>query len=476
MTGTNVTRGYGLLENYLNRRRCAVANRLIPSSQMKIAIINVPNKTKFSMNKDLAGGIGQTWDLGNSLFSRILAKVRKNSVNLPVLSLAYIQAILKGKGVYTKYFESIPHEKFDIFLIYGSMIDYQNENQFAKNLKRKYPDSKIGFIGPFPSKYPRLFKSDFIIIGEPESFFLYAFNKNKEINKRIIKAKNPLDLNDLPTPDFDNFPIATYSYFPALTKQPVLTLQASRGCPYSCIFYCPYGSYQGSSYKKRAPEKLIDDIKTLIQKYKIKSLQFRDPTFGIDKEQVKNLCKLLIKNKIKINWGIETRPDLLSKQLISLMFKAGLRNINLGIETPNPKIAKINKRKLSPLSSQKIIIDFCKRIGVKISAFYIFGYEGDTIESINRNIEFSIKLNTNAVRFAISTPFPGTEFFEKLKKEKRITTFDFNKYNSFNLVFKHNNLKKEELSYLMEKAYRKYYLRPGYMVDFLKWKIREFWL
>jgi len=442
---------------------------------MKIALIDVPNKTKFSMNKDLAGGLGQTWNLGNSLFSRVLARIRKNAVNLPVLSLAYIQAILKDKGVYTGYFQSIPDEEFDIFLIYGSMIDHKNENQFAQNLKKKYPDSKNGFIGPFPSKYPELFKSDFIVTGEPESFFLYEFDTSQGINKRIIEARKPLDMNDLPTPDFDNFPVSTYNYFPALTKRPVLTLQASRGCPYSCRYYCAYGAYQGSAYKQRSPEKLVADIETLIHKYRIKSLQLRDATFGIDKEQVKSLCQLLVKHKIKIDWGIETRLDLLSQPLISLMQKAGLRNINLGIETANPDIAKRNRRQLSPFSSQKEIIDFCKRVDVKVSAFYLLGYEGDTIESINCSIEQAIKLNTTGARFAINTPFPGTEFFEKLKKEKRIKTLDFNEYNSFNLVFEHDNLKKEELSDLMEKAYRKYYLRPGYMIDFLKWKIREFW-
>lgn len=441
---------------------------------MKIALINVPDKIKFSMNKDLVGGLGQVWEMGNSVFSKILSYIRKNSVNLPILSLAHIQAILKNKKIYVKYFESVPEEKFDIFFVYGSMINYENENHFVKKIKEKYPDSKVGFIGPFPTKYPHYFKTDFVIIGEPESFFLYGFYKDKKKYRGLIKVKKLVDMNDLPAPDFDGFPIEKYGYFPALNKKPILTLQATRGCPFSCSYYCAYGSYQGSKYRKRTSQKLFDDIKTLIKKYKIKSLQFRDPTFGLDKEQVQKLCGLLIKNKIKIEWGIETRIDLLDKKFIKIMFDAGLRNINVGIETINSEIAETNKRKLAKFKHQEEIVDFCKKTGVKISAFYIFGYEGDTEKSIKELIKYAIKLNTNGARFAVITPFPGTAFFEKLKKENKLKTFDFKKYNSFRLVFKHDNLSAKQLSDLREMAFRRYYLRLGYMLEFLKWRIREF--
>ena len=74
-------------------------------------------------------------------------------------------------------------------------------------------NSKIGFLGSFPTKYPEYFKSDFIIIGEPESFFLYQFYKNKKKYNGLIKVKKLVDMEKLPTPDFDGFPIKNYGYF-----------------------------------------------------------------------------------------------------------------------------------------------------------------------------------------------------------------------------------------------------------------------
>lgn len=440
---------------------------------MKIALINVPPRRGHSANKDLAGGLGQSWELKGSFFLNILSKIVKSSVKIPVLSLAYTQAILKKKGFQVKYLESIPKESFDIFLVYGSMIDFKLENAFSKALKSKYPNSLIGFIGPFPSRFPELFNSDFVIQGEPEAFFLYQFNEKIKLEK-LIKVSSLVNMEDLPTPDFTGFPIKSYKYSPALNKNPVLTLQASRGCPYECCYYCAYGSYQGQAYRKRSPEKIFQDILELKKKYKIKSLQFRDPTFGLDRTQVRDLCWLLIKNKVKLEWGMETRLDLLDLKLIKLMHLAGLRNINIGIETFNPNIALKNKRKILQGDFQKKILEECYNLGIKVSGFYIFGYEADTQESILKTIDYSTKIKTNAARFAIFTPFPGTGFYNQLEKENRILEKDFSKYTSFRLVFKHPNLTSRILSKLTTKAYHNYYLRVKAVLDFLKWKIREF--
>ena len=440
---------------------------------MKIAIINVPASKKHAVNKDLAGGLGQSWALSGSFVLNLISRLVKSSIRIPVLSLAYLQAILKNKGFQVNYYESIPRKHFDIFLIYGSMIEFKQENRFSRLLKFQHPNSLVGFIGPFPSRFPELFESDFVIQGEAESFFLYQFNETSNLNK-TVKVFKQVEMDDLPTPDFTGFPLRSYKYSPALNKTPVLTLQASRGCPYDCGYYCAYGSYQGRSYRKRSAKKLFHDILDLKKKYKIKSLQFRDPTFGLDKKQVIELCFLLISNKISLEWGMETRLDLLDMKIVKLMKRAGLKNINIGIETYSPDIAIKNKRKILGLEHQEKILKLCSQLGIKVSGFYIFGYEGDTEKSIKKTIEFARKIKTNAARFAIFTPFPGTGFYNQLEKENRITVKDFSEYNSFKLVFKHQNLDSKSLSDLITQAYSKYYFRIPAILGFLKWKIKEF--
>ena len=445
---------------------------------MDICLLNPTNSLKGeAMNKDLAGGLGTLSDFGGSFTSKVLSFIKKKSVILPIISFAYIQAILKKKGHNVAYVEGDNiTKKYDLILVYGSIVDFKNEVDICKKIKHNFPSTKIGFFGSFPSIRPDLFNEfDFVIIGEAESFFLYEFKSMNQI-KKITNVKKILNLDDLPSPDFDNFPIDKYSYFPAIKEKPFLVLQMSKGCPYSCAYYCPYGSIQGKQYRKRSAENIFADILKLIKRYKAKGIQFRDPTFGIDKAEITKFCNLIIDNKIKIKFGIETRIDLLDKEIISLMFRAGLRNINVGVETINEGVAIINKRKLIEIKKQEEIIRYCDKIGVKISAFYIIGLFGDSIDSIKKTIDYAIKLNTNTAQFVISCPYPGTKYYDYLKSKDLIIEEEFEKFNSANLVFKHDKLIPKELLKLREYSFKRYYFRWGYILNFLKWRIREFWL
>ena len=82
---------------------------------------------------------------------------------------------------------------------------------------------------------------------------------------------------------------------------------------------------------------------------------------------------------------------------MKLLFEVGLRNLNVGIETINEDVAKVNKRLLIQKKHQEEIISYCKKIGIKVSAFYIFGLEGDTERSIKELINYAIRLNTTVV-------------------------------------------------------------------------------
>ena len=437
--------------------------------KLNIALVNVTNKNKkTAMNKDLNGGFGTSDNYGNSFFSKLIKILKRRSIKLPIISFAHLQAIFK-KNHYVKYFEgTLPKQNFDIILIYGTIVDYKHEKLTFKIIKKKYPNAKVGFFGPFPSTMPEFFKeADFVIEGEPEYFFMEEF-KNINQLKGIIKVSSQVDMDSLPSPNYDGFPINTYSYFPAISKKPFLVLQASKGCPYSCRYYCAYGQLQGSKIRQRSAKKVAEDMEYLKDNYKVEGIQFRDPTFGMPKNFLKELYIELKKKNLKIEWGMETRLDLLNKEIITELHEVGLRNINIGIETPDPHIAKINRRLLVEINHQEEIIRFCKKIGVNIAAFYILGYEKETKDNINSTINYALKLNTLLARFAVSTPYPGTGFYERLEKENKILTKDFEKYNQFTLVYEHENFTPKELQKLLEKAYRKYYFRSAYIFNLIK--------
>ena len=109
-----------------------------------------------------------------------------------------------------------------------------------------------------------------------------------------------------------------------------------RGCPYNCIF-CSVGK---TRYHKRCTESIFNELNFLIKNYNMKHFFFQTGTGTADRKQIKDICNTLIKNKLKISWGVSTRPHLIDDDLVRLMKQAGCVNINFGAESGSEKIRK----------------------------------------------------------------------------------------------------------------------------------------
>jgi len=429
---------------------------------MKIVLLEIKNAGD---NKDYNGGFGTTFQVGNSLKARILSFVRSNLENFPTMSYAYIAAIFKKYGHSVEYYLNKIPSVADLILIHVSLIRHKEEIEYLNKIKQA--GLKIGVYGPLASVKPELFEdADFIIQGEPEEAIL-KISKTNKIPKGIVRSTPIKDLDSLPFPDWSLFQVKEYSFSPTLPLKPFIFVLASRGCPYTCS-YCPYKVF--GDYRARKPEKVIEELKYLKKEYGIRAFYFRDPTFSINEDRIRNLANLMIENKLNLKWGCETRLDLLTIDLLKILYKSGLRAIKVGIESLDENLLKKYGRISPEIKHQEKIINFCKKIGIKVIAFYIVGLPTDTKESIKNTIRYSRKLNTSFANFTICTPIPGTGFYEQLKD--KINDTNLNNYDNFHVVFKHNNLSKNEILKLQEKAITGYYFRARYILRYVLDKIK----
>lgn len=441
----------------------------------------LPN-TSTSCNKDLNGGYG-TWDkIGNNLISKFIAKSKKNNIKIPVLCLGYIRAILEEKGINCSYSENLTDSKIKIkndeieaVVIYGSIVCCDLENKLISQIKELDSRIKIFVVGTYPTKFPDNFKnSDYVIIGEPENFFINWNGNLKDLSSKgkNILSENLKSLDLLPIPIFTKYFSTKFAYSPMLSR-PTGFIEATRGCPYSCGYYCTYGENQGKVIRSHSPERLVYIMNDLISKYGFKSFQFRDPVFGLKKGFIEEFCLAIIKSGLECQWGMETRIDLLDESKLRLMKKAGLKSINIGIETPNIEVAAANKRKICPDDHQKKIIEFAFNNNIRINAFYIMGLEEDNLDTCNETIDYSLSLKTYMARYSVCTPYPGTGYYDDLNKENRLNTKDLSSFNQQELVYKHKNLDSDMVKKLIQKAYIKYYFRPKVIWNILKEKIKR---
>ena len=435
----------------------------ILNSKLKFALVNLSITGK-KANREHTGGFG-SYMTANGIMGGIISRLKSALIELPVLSLVYSRSLLTEAGfdVEVISFGDLP-QGTNIAIVINSMHCYKDELLWIEAQKKNNPSVKIGVYGPFADSNPQLFLGavDFIIGGELESAIL-AFINNKHSFLGHLNFGVVEDLDILPIPNWDDFDIHKYNYFPLLYKKSVMPLQSTRGCSFNCDF-CPYMVSQTKIFRRRSPELIVEEIIFAYKKLGVRSFLFRDICFTLNKAHAASIAQLLISKGVKIEWACETRLDCLNEGLIDLMYESGLRGVNLGIETGDNEILKKSGKKNPDIDDQERIISYLKQKKIRINAFYMLGLSGDTVDSMENTIRYAQRLNTMGAQFCITTPFPGTPLFENSKKD--LLTNDFSLFTEYIPVLDIKSATPEDVRSAHSRAFKSYYLRLAWFVQY----------
>lgn len=267
------------------------------------------------------------------------------------------------------------------------------------------------------------------------------------------------NLDDLPYPDREDFPIRHYHDFETAGR-PCAQMLTSLGCPYKCDFCMPVRvMFQNDSLqRRRKPEALVDEMVLLRDKYGAKSVYFDDDTFAVDRARLKAFCDELDRRNVRIPWA--AMGDItLDWETLKRLGESGCVGLKFGVETSNPATAKAIHKNFMNIEKVKTFVKWCKQLGIWSHATFIIGLPGDRREDILNTVEFAKKLDPDSVQFSIATPFPGTPFYAQAKENNWIVTDDFTQYDGGNYsVLSYPWLNKEEIEELHRVALRKWHV------------------
>ena len=274
------------------------------------------------------------------------------------------------------------------------------------------------------------------------------------------------DLDDLPYPAWHLFPYHRYGLLPfADFAKPVLTMTGSRGCPYRCD-YCSLINTGGKVYRKRDPIKIVDEYEFLVDRYGVKQIGFVDPIFPLVKKDLEPFCKELVKRGLdkKCQWLSETRCDRLDKETADLMYEGGCRRVLMGIESGSDMLlGNVNKN----ITTQKVRegVAHARNAGIQTVGLFMIGMPGETPEMTRETVEFSIELDLDFAKYAITVPFPGSKLFED-RWQKDLFRDDWENYTTFNpdpdrLIYHPPGYDPEHLIKMQSWALRRFYMRPA---------------
>lgn len=411
--------------------------------------------------KDFAGGYGVGTFRGNDLRGKIIERFYTTDFRSPPLAYGLIAGGLRAKGHTVEYaLDDMPAA--DVYIFNPALMTLPHELEVMRGLKQARPNAKLIVCGQVASSMPESFADVDVKVahGEPEQL-IPKLDEVLEATEQRVAIGNVANLDDLPFADWDGFPHRRFKVGYDFWKFPTGYIQSSRGCTLSCS-YCPYIILE-NKVRIRSAQHVGDELRHGIKRYGFRSYKFRDPLWGARKKHVAELIDQIGRLPRKIQFSIETRIELLPRELLVALRDVGLTSITVGIESPSRETLLRYKRAPIKDDKQSNFVGMCRELGIRVVAGFIIGFPEDTRESIHDVLRYAKQVNPFAANFNVCTPYPGTGFYEEMAPH--IATRDWSRYDVYTPNLKYQNLTPEEVRMLHQKCFKQFYFRWKYLAN-----------
>ena len=303
-------------------------------------------------------------------------------------------------------------------LVMVSAMEVQREEvrqilERASKLRRR---TMIG--GPYASSEPKVLLplADHVVVGEPDEIFQQiATDLEAGSARRLYRVTEKPDVSRTPVPRFDLL---------ALKKYSSMSVQFSRGCPFTCEF-CDIITLYGRRPRTKSPAQLTGELDALLQ------LGWRKEVFVVDDnfignhkaalELARELERWQLRNRYPFGFFTEASIDLASRaELLEAMVKANFCRVFIGIETPSAESLKEAKKfqnlRRDPLDCIRLI----QQHGLWVMGGFIVGFDSDPPDIFDRQIEFIERAAIPWAMTGVLQAPPTTPLYERMKREGRL--------------------------------------------------------
>jgi radical SAM superfamily enzyme YgiQ (UPF0313 family) len=197
--------------------------------------------------------------------------------------------------------------------------------------------------------------------------------------------------------------------------------------------------------------------------------------FTVNRDQVMELCSLMIQEDLNIQWTCNSRVDFVDEEMLRMMGNAGCWLISWGIESGSEQILRRARKGAYPDKAERAL-RWAKNAGIKNWGYFIIGLPGETEATIRKTIDFSKQLPLDIALFHVAAPYPGTPFFFEVVENNwfrpgtRWEQVDMDR----GTVLDYPQLSAEQLLYWQKRAFREWALRPRPMLTYLKMLLSDF--
>lgn len=385
-------------------------------------------------------------------------------MGFPPIGIMSLSSVLKQAGHECTMFDQAHPETPNEFIVseiarckpdlvglsFLSTTSYPYAKMLARQIRAGNPTVKLAFGGVFATLNAPLVKAqchevDYVCRGDGEQLLLdllEQFDAPESVagltwmkdGKVVQNPNRPMErqLDQWPFPDREGLELDFVESMPldvpaVLSMERFTTMQTSRGCPWPCIF-CDIPIFNEGKWRARSPQHVVAELKHL-EENGYGSVYFVDDHFLLQPKRIEAICKGVMDERLRIQWGIEGRVDSVAQHLFPAMAKANCRTVMFGIESGSQKILD-RLQKEQTLEEVTTAVQNAKKAGIEIvHGFFTVGNPDETVEDMRATFDFASKLPLDTFGFNRLCVYRGTPLWQEYVKRGLVSeASDWYKY------------------------------------------------
>lgn len=265
-----------------------------------------------------------------------------------------------------------------------------------------------------------------------------------------------------PMPAWDLLDLSQYSL--PLVDESYVIVETSRGCPYTCDF-CVAPVHQGHKFRERSATAIVDEMAHMSRTHGVKFFYLWGDTVTLNVKSFSAICEEIISRGLDVQWFGNARADNLQDPAFTARLrKSGCWMLALGIETESDETRKDMMKRLEG-EKIRIALTNMRQAGIKSFGFFILGYPGEDAKALDRTINYAIELNPDFANFYPAVPYPGTELYNKAKRDGLLASEDWTRMEYSYYLLEGNGLNEQVVMDAVNRAKRRFFLRPSYLAS-----------
>lgn len=275
------------------------------------------------------------------------------------------------------------------------------------------------------------------------------------------------NLDQLPFVDRTLTPYKRYSS-PFAQRNPCTIATSSRGCTYNCSFcYLPLRTAR-QPFRTRSPRNMAEEMR-LCADLGIREVFFYDDTFTLKRDRVLEFCRLLRNEDLDLTWDVRTRADCVDRELLREMRSAGLRRIQIGVES-GTQAGLDSIQKGMALKQARDAFSMVRQEGLDSFAYFMIGLPGETKDMMMKTLDFALGLDVNYAVFSLFVPLPGSPAWNSSDADGNSALkaawerYAAHPTPNFDVPIANGVYPKEELIAFIDYAYLRFYLRRRFIL------------